>query len=114
MGRTYNGSSLLIVLTPNTTSTSSWFLLFRIFSSNNSITYFLFSIANDDTVFYFLTNSNAPQFKLVSVDISVPEAERVWKDIIVEDKDAHLENVIAVGGDKLAVVYKRNVSARAT
>ncbi|THH29783.1 hypothetical protein EUX98_g4402 [Antrodiella citrinella] len=66
-------------------------------------------IANDGTVFYFLTNHNAPQFKVVSIDISKPSSERVWKEIIPEDKDANLEDVLAVGGDKLSVVYKRNV-----
>ncbi|TCD62958.1 hypothetical protein EIP91_006189 [Steccherinum ochraceum] len=66
-------------------------------------------IANDGSVFYFHTNKDAPQFKVVSVDISTSPSERVWKDIIPEDKDAHLETVVAVGGDSLAVVYKRNV-----
>lgn len=33
----------------------------------------------------------------------------MWKDIIPEDKDAHLESVHAVHGDKLGVVYKRDV-----
>ncbi|PSS31987.1 hypothetical protein PHLCEN_2v2229 [Hermanssonia centrifuga] len=66
-------------------------------------------IANDGPKFYFLTNKDAPQYKLVSVDISAPSEQRVWKEVIPEDKDAHLEDVLPVNHDKLAIVYKRNV-----
>ncbi|CAL1703361.1 unnamed protein product [Somion occarium] len=66
-------------------------------------------IANNSTSFYFLSNKNAPQYKLVSVDISHPPEQRVFKDVLPEDKEAHLEDVLAVNGDHFAVVYKRNV-----
>ncbi|TCD60280.1 hypothetical protein EIP91_010432 [Steccherinum ochraceum] len=66
-------------------------------------------IANNGSVFYFHTNQDAPQFKAVSVDISAPLSERTWKEVIPEDSGANLENVVAVGGDSLAAVYKRNV-----
>lgn len=69
-----------------------------------------FSIGNDGAVFYFLTNKDAPQYKLVSVDISEPAEGRKFKDVIPEDKDAQLEDVAVVNNDKLVVVYKRNVS----
>lgn len=46
---------------------------------------------------------------MVCVDISVPQEQRVWKEVIPEDKEARLEDVSAVNGDTLAVVYKRNV-----
>lgn len=69
-----------------------------------------FSTANDGTVFYFHTNKDAPQYKLVSVDISEPPEKREFKDVIPEDKEAQLEDVCVVNNDKLLVVYKRNVS----
>ncbi len=34
----------------------------------------------------------------------------MWKEVIPEDKDAHLEDVLPVNHDKLVIVYKRNVS----
>ena len=53
------------------------------------------SVANNGTTFYFLTNKDAPQYKLVTVDITHPAEQRVFKDILPEDKDAHLEDVLA-------------------
>ena len=41
------------------------------------------SVANDGTVFYFRTNKDAPQYKLVSVDISAPPEQRVFKELIL-------------------------------
>ncbi|KAI0722036.1 prolyl oligopeptidase [Cerioporus squamosus] len=66
-------------------------------------------IANDGTKFYFLTNKDAPQYKLVTVDIAEAPEKRVFKDLIPEDKDAHLQDVLAVNGDHAVVIYKRNV-----
>lgn len=68
----------------------------------------MYSIANDGTKFYFKTNKDAPQYKLVSIDIA--SEKREFKEVIPEDKDAHLEDVLAISDDKLIVVYKRNVS----
>ncbi|KAI0761741.1 hypothetical protein BC629DRAFT_1443455 [Irpex lacteus] len=48
-----------------------------------------------------------PQYKLVSIDIA--SEKREFKEVIPEDKDAHLEDVLAISDDKLIVVYKRNV-----
>ncbi|OSD01749.1 hypothetical protein PYCCODRAFT_1368709 [Trametes coccinea BRFM310] len=66
-------------------------------------------IANDGTKFYFLTNKDAPMYKLVTVDIAEPAGKRVFKDLIPEDKKAHLQDVLAINGDYAAVVYKHNV-----
>jgi len=66
-------------------------------------------IANDGTKFYFTTNKDAPQYKLVQVDIAHPPEQRVFKDVIPEDKDAHLDDVMAVNQDYFVVKYKRNV-----
>lgn len=74
------------------------------------MTHILHSIANDGTKFYFLTNKDAPQYKLVTVDIADPAEKRVFKDLIPEDKGAHLQDVLAVNGDSAVVIYKRNAS----
>jgi prolyl oligopeptidase len=66
------------------------------------------SIANDGTKFYLKTNKDAPQYRIVQVDLA--DANVTIKEFIPEDKDAYLEDVQAVADDKFAVVYKRNVS----
>ena len=69
------------------------------------------SVANDGTKFYLLTNKDAPQYKLVSVDLANPPEQRVFRDVIPEDKGAHLEDVTAVNHNNFVVTYKRNVRA---
>lgn len=66
------------------------------------------SIANDGTKLYLRTNENAPQCQVITIDLADPS--RQHKVLIPEVKDAYLDDITAVGGDKLAVVYKRNVS----
>ncbi|KAI0922051.1 hypothetical protein AcV5_000515 [Taiwanofungus camphoratus] len=66
-------------------------------------------VANDGTRFYFLTDKDAPQYKLVSVDLADPPEQRVFHDVIPEDKDAHLDDVRAVNHNYLIAKYKRNV-----
>ncbi|KAF8576207.1 hypothetical protein K439DRAFT_1649348 [Ramaria rubella] len=63
-------------------------------------------VANDETKFYIKTNKDAPQHRIVQLDLIDPNS---LVELIPEDKDAHLEEVFAVSGDKFAVVYKRNV-----
>ena len=67
-------------------------------------------IANDGTKLYILTNENAPQYKVITIDLADPKRER--KDLIPEQKDAYLDDIIAVGQDHFVIVYKRNVSPR--
>ncbi|KZT38951.1 hypothetical protein SISSUDRAFT_1046275 [Sistotremastrum suecicum HHB10207 ss-3] len=64
-------------------------------------------IANNDTVFYFRTNENAPQYKIVSIDITNLSAG--FKDFIPEDPKAFLESIHAVNNDNFVTVYKKNV-----
>lgn len=66
-------------------------------------------MANDSTLFYLITNRDAPQNKIITIDIADPTFNH--KDLIPEDKDANLENAHAVGDKYLAVLYKKNVSA---
>ncbi|KAF8448942.1 prolyl oligopeptidase [Boletus edulis BED1] len=64
-------------------------------------------IANDGTKLYIRTNLNAPKHKIVTIDLADPKLTQV--DLIPEEKDASLSDILAVGKDKFAVVYKRNV-----
>ncbi|KAG8065742.1 hypothetical protein GUJ93_ZPchr0004g40531 [Zizania palustris] len=62
--------------------------------------------ANDDTQFTFLTNKDAPRYKLSRVDINEPH---IWMDVLPEDEKAVLESASAVHGDKLLVNYLSDV-----
>ncbi|KZT74475.1 hypothetical protein DAEQUDRAFT_720646 [Daedalea quercina L-15889] len=66
-------------------------------------------IANDGTKFYLMTNKDAPQYKLVSVDLADPPEQRVFREVIPEDKNAHLGAITAVNHDYFVVTYKRDV-----
>ncbi|XP_010539814.1 PREDICTED: prolyl endopeptidase-like isoform X2 [Tarenaya hassleriana] len=64
------------------------------------------AIANDETVFTFLTNKNAPKYKLVRVDLKEPSK---WFDVIGEhDKDV-LSSACAVNTNQLVVSYLSDV-----
>ncbi|KIJ65569.1 hypothetical protein HYDPIDRAFT_174977 [Hydnomerulius pinastri MD-312] len=64
-------------------------------------------IANDGTKLYLRTNEDAPQYKVITIDLSDPKRTHV--DVIPEQKNAFLDDVTAVGKDKFGVIYKRNV-----
>jgi hypothetical protein len=65
------------------------------------------SVTNDGAIFYFQTNENASQRKLISVDIS---ADVVLPTVVIpERKDALLCEVSRVNKDRFAVQYKHNV-----
>lgn len=66
------------------------------------------SLANNGTKLYIRTNEGAPQYKVYTLDLADETRERI--DVIPEDKDAHLDDITAVNGDRFAVIYKRNVS----
>ncbi|WJX42308.1 prolyl oligopeptidase [Trifolium repens] len=63
-------------------------------------------IANDDTVFTFLTNKDAPKYKLVRVDLKEPNT---WGDILQESEKDVLESACAVNGNQLIVSYLSDV-----
>ncbi|PAN39571.1 hypothetical protein PAHAL_7G252600 [Panicum hallii] len=63
-------------------------------------------IANDGTEFTFLTNKDAPRYKLSRVDVDEPGS---WTDVLPEDEKAVLESACAVHGDKLLVNYLSDV-----
>ncbi|PIA32882.1 hypothetical protein AQUCO_04300075v1 [Aquilegia coerulea] len=64
------------------------------------------AIANDSTEFTFLTNKDAPRYKIVRVDLKEPT---VWSDVIPEDEKDVLESAYAVNGNNILVSYLSDV-----
>ncbi|KAL3840160.1 hypothetical protein ACJIZ3_024751 [Penstemon smallii] len=63
-------------------------------------------VANDDTIFTFLTNKDAPRNKLVRVNVREPTS---WTELIQEDKNNVLESAVAVNGNQIVVNYLSDV-----
>ncbi|XP_078440620.1 uncharacterized protein LOC144710666 [Wolffia australiana] len=59
-------------------------------------------IANDGTEFTFLSNKQAPKYKLVRVDLNSPDQ---WTDVLAEDDKRVLESSTAVNNDQILVTY---------
>ncbi|KAI4339953.1 hypothetical protein MLD38_024835 [Melastoma candidum] len=64
------------------------------------------AVANDGTVFTFLTNKDAPKYKLVRVDLNEPN---VWTDVLPESEKDVLESASAVNGNQMVVSYLSDV-----
>ena len=78
------------------------FLLFPCIVSNQT-----FSVTNHGTLLYVKTNLDAPQHKVITIDLSKKEPE--VHDFIPEMKDAKLVQVNCVNKEYFVVIYKRNV-----
>ncbi|KAL0365998.1 UNVERIFIED_CONTAM: Prolyl endopeptidase [Sesamum radiatum] len=63
-------------------------------------------IANDDAIFTFLTNKDAPRNKLVRVDLKEPTS---WNEILPEDTKDVLESAVAANGNQIVVNYLSDV-----
>ncbi|CAI0435434.1 unnamed protein product [Linum tenue] len=63
-------------------------------------------VANDGTTFTFLTNKDAPRYKLVRVDLNDPSS---WTDVVPESEKDVLESADVVNGDKLILSYLSDV-----
>ncbi|CAI9758023.1 unnamed protein product [Fraxinus pennsylvanica] len=63
-------------------------------------------VANDDTVFTFRTNKNAPKYKLVRVDLNDPSS---WIEILDENEKDVLESAVAINGNQMVVNYLSDV-----
>lgn len=63
-------------------------------------------ISNDGSEFTFLTNKEAPKYKLVRVDLTKPSE---WIDVLQEDQKDVLQFAYAVNGNQLLVCYLSNV-----
>ncbi|KAL7086069.1 hypothetical protein ACP275_14G316400 [Erythranthe tilingii] len=63
-------------------------------------------IANEDTIFTFLTNKDAPRNKLVRVDLNEPN---LWSEVLREDGEDVLQSAVAVNGSQVVVNYLSHV-----
>lgn len=64
-------------------------------------------IANHGSLLYVKTNMDAPQHKVITIDLSKTELQ--IRDFIPEVKDAKLAQINCVNKEYFVVVYKRNV-----
>lgn len=63
-------------------------------------------VANDDSIFTFLTNKDAPRSKLVRVDLKESTS---WVEILEENKTDVLESAVAVNGNQIVANYLSDV-----
>ncbi|XP_010471763.1 PREDICTED: prolyl endopeptidase-like [Camelina sativa] len=63
-------------------------------------------ISNDETLFTFLTNKDAPKYKLVRVDLKEPNS---WTDVVEEHEKDVLASACAVNGNQLVACYMSDV-----
>ncbi|KDR68475.1 hypothetical protein GALMADRAFT_78538 [Galerina marginata CBS 339.88] len=64
-------------------------------------------ITNHGSLVYIKTNLNAPQYKVITIDLSKDEPE--IRDFIPEEKDAKLAQVNCANEEYFVAIYKRNV-----
>ncbi|KAG0570259.1 hypothetical protein KC19_6G148700 [Ceratodon purpureus] len=63
-------------------------------------------VANEGSVFTFLTNMDAPRYKLTRVDVNYPSS---WEDVIAESESDVLTSADLVNGRNLVVCYMSDV-----
>lgn len=66
-------------------------------------------IANDGSVMYFLTNLNAPRYRVVKVDLASPGPPASWPDLVPQHEKDVLQSASALKGDNLVAMYLRDV-----
>ena len=87
---------------------------------SSAFEYTLSYLANDESRFYFLTNSNASNYRVVYVDVDETQASLVahvadlqgsvkMYDVVSEDPEALLSDATVVDANKLLLVYSRDV-----
>ena len=64
------------------------------------------AVANDSTEFIFLTNKQAPKYKLARVNLNSPDE---WTDLVKEHEKDVLESGRAVNKDQILVSYLSDV-----
>lgn len=64
------------------------------------------AVANDGTLFTFLTNKDAPKYKLVRVDLNEPTN---WADVVPEAEKDVLQSAFAVNGNQIIMSYLSDV-----
>ena len=66
------------------------------------------SIDSQDSKLFFVTNEEAPFYKIISIDFEDKKFKR--ETFIEQEKDAKLDSASFVNETYLALVYMRNVS----
>ncbi|MFW6198527.1 MAG: prolyl oligopeptidase family serine peptidase [Acidobacteriota bacterium] len=66
-------------------------------------------LGNDDTTFYFQTNLEAPNDRVIAIDVTAPERD-AWREVVPESEDA-LQGASLVGGQLVAVYLEDARSA---
>lgn len=64
------------------------------------------AISNDESQFTFLTNKDAPKYKITRVDLKHPD---IWTDVLPESEKDVLQSAYAVNHNQLLVSYLRDV-----
>ncbi|MEN3037643.1 MAG: prolyl oligopeptidase family serine peptidase [Candidatus Kryptonium sp.] len=67
-------------------------------------------IGNNGSVFYFVTDLNAPRYKIIAIDVKNPD-RRNWKDVIPQHKKAVISDARIIN-DHFVVVYNEDVKHR--
>lgn len=67
-------------------------------------------IANDESLFYFMTNWKAPKNRIISVSLENPGGS--WTEIVPEHIANVMSTALAVNYDQLAIVYMEDASDR--
>ncbi|XP_068158713.1 prolyl endopeptidase [Drosophila tropicalis] len=67
-------------------------------------------VTNVGSKFYFCTNKNAPNYRLIAIDFDAP-AESNWSTVIPENERDVMDWVKCVHDDKLMVCYIRDVKS---
>ena len=65
-------------------------------------------MTNTENVFIFLTNKNADNYKLITIDIKNPNPES-WKDLVPENKKDKLDTATAVYDKYMVLCYIHDV-----
>ncbi|XP_076924826.1 uncharacterized protein LOC143587412 [Bidens hawaiensis] len=60
------------------------------------------ALANDDTLFTFLTNKDAPRNKVIRVDLKKPD---IWIEVLQESDIDIIESVLPINGNEMIVSY---------
>ncbi|MCX7761599.1 MAG: prolyl oligopeptidase family serine peptidase [Candidatus Kryptonium sp.] len=67
-------------------------------------------IGNNGSIFYFVTDLNAPRYKIIAIDVKKPD-RRNWKDVIPEHKKAVISDARIIN-NHFVVVYNEDVKHR--
>lgn len=64
-------------------------------------------IGNKENIFYFITDLNAPKYKIIAIDVKNPDRKN-WKDVIPENKKAVIDEARIIN-NQLVLVYIEDV-----